>query len=116
MVDEFEENQRTGWNGLMAAIEATHDADQPTVTLPLAVDQVVETAAPQDDCERLLVQIRELSEMMNGRSQELDDCESELVAATSLLEEAQERVSQQIEGLLEQLQTPVAETELRASA
>lgn len=116
MVDEFEENQRTGWSGLMAAIEAVHDADQPTITLPLEVEQVVETVAPQDDCERLLVQIRELSEMVNGRTQELDDCESELIAATALLEETQERVSQQIEGLLEQLQTPVAETELRASA
>ena len=116
MVDEFVESQRTGWNGLMAAIEAVHEADQPTATLPLEVEQVVETDEPKDDCERLLVQIRELSEMVNGRTQELDDCENELIAATALLEETQERVSQQIEGLLEQLQTPVVETELRASA
>ncbi|MBC8113041.1 MAG: hypothetical protein H7062_01565 [Candidatus Saccharimonas sp.] len=116
MVDEFEESQCTGWNGLMAAITAAHEADQSPVALPLEIEQAVEAAATPDDCERLLVQIRELSEMVNGRSQELDDCESELVAATALLEEAQERVSQQIEGLLEQLQTPPAETELRASA
>jgi len=115
-VDEFEESRSTGWNGLMAAIAATHEADQSPVVLPLEIKQAVQTAATPDDCERLLVQIRELSEMMSGRSQELDDCENELVAATALLEEAQERVSQQIEGLLEQLQTPAAETELRASA
>ena len=116
MIDEFDENQHSGWNGLMAAIEAAHEADQPTVALPLEVERAVETTAAPDDCERLLVQIRELSEMVNGRTQELDDCESELVAATALLEEAQERVSQQIEGLLEQLQTPSGEIELRASA
>lgn len=115
MVEEFSEGQRAGWNGLLAAIEAANDTEQPTISLPLEVEQVVEAAAP-DACERLLEQIRELSEMVNGRSQELDDCESELVAATALLEEAQERVSHQIEGLLEQLQTPTDEVELRASA
>ena len=116
MVDEFSEGQRAGWEGLLAAIEAVRETEQPTITLPLEVEQVVEAVAAPDDCERLLEQIRELSEMVNGRSQELDDCENELVAATVLLEEAQERVSQQIEGLLEQLQTPTGEMELRASA
>ena len=116
MVEEFSEGQRAGWDGLLAAIEAAHETEQPTVTLPLEVEQAVEAVAEPDNCERLLEQIRELSEMVNGRSQELDDCESELVAATALLEEAQERVSQQIEGLLEQLPTPSGEMELRASA
>ena len=116
MVDEFFGGQREGWNGLLAAIEAAHETEHRTVTLPLEVEQAIKAVATPDDCERLLEQIRELSEMVNGRSQELDDCESELVAATALLEEAQERVSQQIEGLLEQLQTPAAEMELRASA
>ena len=115
MVDEFSEGQRSGWNNLFAAIEAAHESEQPEVTQSIEVAQTMEAAAP-DNCERLLEQIRELSEMVNGRSQELDDCESELVAATALLEEAQERVSQQIEGLLEQLQTPSGEMELRASA
>ncbi len=116
MVDEFSEGQREGWNGLLAAIEAVRETEQPVATLPLEVERAVEPVAAPDNCERLLEQIRELSEMVNGRSQELDDCESELVAATALLEEAQERVSHQIEGLLEQLQTPTAELELRASA
>ena len=116
MVDEFSEGQRAGWNGLLVAIEAVHETEQSVDTLPLEVEQTVEADATPDNCERLLEQIRELSEMVNGRSQELDDCESELVAATALLEEAQERVSQQIEGLLEQLQTPSGEMELRASA
>jgi len=115
MVEEFSEGQRAGWNGLLAAIEAVHEAEQPTISLPIEVEQAVEATSP-DSCERLLEQIRELSEMVNGRSQELDDCESELVAATVLLEEAQERVSQQIDGLLEQLHTPPNEVELRASA
>ena len=100
----------------MAAITAAHGADQSPVALPLEIEQSIEPVTTPDDCERLLVQIRELSEMVNGRSQELDDCESELVAATAILEEAQERVSQQIEELLEQLQTPAVEMELRASA
>ena len=116
MVEEFSDGQRAGWNGLLAAIEAVHEAEHPTISLPIEVEEAVEAAAAPDNCERLLEQIRELSEMVNGRSQELDDCESELVAATTLLEEAQERVSQQIEGLLEQLQTPSGEMELRASA
>lgn len=116
MVEEFSEGQRAGWNGLLAAIEAAHETEQPTIRLPIEVEQAVEAVAAPDECERLLEQIRELSEMVNGRSQELDDCESELVAATALLEEAQERVSQQIDGLLEQLQSPPAEVELRASA
>ena len=116
LVDEFAAGQREGWNGLLTAIEAAGETAQPTITLPLEGERAAEASDAPDNCERLLEQIRELSEMVNGRSQELDDCESELVAATALLEEAQERVSQQIEGLLEQLQTPAAETELRASA
>ena len=116
MVDEFSEGQREGWDGLLAAIEAARETEQPTVTLPLEVEHAIEAVDMPDDCERLLEQIRELSEMVNCRSQELDDCESELVATTALLEEAQDRVSQQIEGLLEQLQTPSGEMELRASA
>ena len=116
MVDEFSEGQRAGWDGLWAAIEAAGEIKSAMITLPLEVEHAVEAVVAPDNCERLLEQIRELSEMVNGRSQELDDCESELVAATTLLEEAQERVSQQIEGLLEQLQTQSGEMELRASA
>lgn len=116
MVDELSEGQRAGWSGLLTAIKAVREAEPPTVTLPLTIEAAVEAGGSSDNCERLLEQIRELSEMVNGRSQELDDCESELVAATALLEEAQERVSQQIEELLEQLPTPSGEMELRASA
>lgn len=116
MVEEFEESQRIGWNGLMTAIEAAHEVEQPAATLPLEAEHMVESTVPQDGCERLLVQIRELSEMVNGRSRELDDCENELIAAAALLEETQERVSQQLEGLIDQLPLSVAETELRASA
>ena len=112
MVDDFDEGRQAGWTSLMAAIGAAHDDEQMADTLPLAV----EVATTSEDCERLFEQIRDLSEMMNGRTRELDECESELVAATTLLEEAQERLSQQIEGLLEQLHAPSGEIELRASA
>ncbi len=116
MIDEFSEGRRAGWSGLLAAIEAECETEQSAVTLPIDTEQAVEPVVAPDNCGRLLEQIRELSEMVNGRSQELDDCESELVAAAALLEEAQGRVSHQIEGLHEQLQTPAAEMELRASA
>jgi hypothetical protein len=115
-VDEFEKGCRQGWNSLMAAIEATCEAEAPTVTLPLDAEPLVEAPTAPDDCDRLLAQIHELSEMMNGRTRELDDCENELVAAAALLQEAQDKVSQQIEGLLDQINLAPQETELRASA
>ncbi len=116
MVDEFAADQQTGIQNLVAAIHAAHEAEQPSDLLPMDAPRSSSAAASVDDCERLFDQIRELSELMNGRTEELDDCESELIAATALLEEAQERVSQQIEGLLDQLQTPAIEIELRVSA
>lgn len=116
LVDEFSADQRTGLQSLVAAIHAAQEAEHPSVLLPMDILRSSSAATSIDDCERLFDQIRELSELMNGRTEELDDCESELIAATALLEEAQERVSQQIEGLLDQLQTPAVEMELRASA
>ncbi len=116
MVDEFAAEQQAGLKNLVAAIEATHEAEQPSDVLPMEALPAHRAVPSVEDCERLLDQIRELSELMNGRTEELDDCESELIAATALLEEAQERVSHQIEGLLDQLQGPIIESELRASA
>lgn len=116
LLDEFSADQRAGMRNLVAAIHATHEAEHPTVLLPMETLRPNSAVAATDDCERLFDQIRELSELMHGRTEELDDCESELIAATSLLEEAQERVSQQLEALLDQLQMPPLENELRASA
>lgn len=116
MVDEFTAEQHAGLKNLVAAISATHELERPSDVLPMEAVPSHRAVASADDCERLLSQIRELSELVNGRTEELDDCESELVAAAALLEEAQERVTHQIEGLLDQLQVPIIEAELRASA
>ncbi|MBS0203129.1 MAG: hypothetical protein JSS49_09545 [Planctomycetes bacterium] len=112
VVDEFESTRLDGVKKLMAAIKQVARADYS--------DTHVLDSAPAgefaDDCERLLDQIREMSEMMTGRTQELDQCEGELIAATSLLQETQERVSRQIDDLLDQIADVSPATELRASA
>lgn len=111
-VDEFESSRFDGVKKLMAAIKQVAEADH-SATHILDTAPAVEFS---DDCERLLEQIREMSEMMTGRTQELDQCEGELIAATSLLQETQERVSRQIEELLDQIADVSPATELRASA
>jgi hypothetical protein len=105
-VEDFDSGRLRGWQQLMSAIREV--ADRPATEVA-----EVETS---EECDRLLDQIREMSEMMNGRTQELDQCESELLAATSLLQETQDRVSQQIEELLGQLVDPSPTNELRVSA
>ena len=107
MVDEFDSNRLQGWQDLMTAIQNV-DLDSIDNEIEIAEHERVSTA----QCERLLEQIHEISAMMNGRSQELDTCENELAAATSLLQETQERVSQQIQEVLDQ----IGPRELRASA
>jgi predicted SprT family Zn-dependent metalloprotease len=110
-VDEFESAQRTGWRKLMAAIR------QVATTEQIAGESDSAPAIEfSDDCERVLEQIREVSQMMNGRTQVLDLCESELVTATALLQESQDRVSRQIEDLLDQIGDASMVNELRASA
>jgi hypothetical protein len=111
-VDEFESSRLNGWQRLKAAIKAVAVADRFHAE---ALDNSP-AAGFSDDCERLLDQIREMSEMMSGRTQELDACESELLAATSLLQETQDRVSRQIEELLNQIGDVPRTTELRVSA
>jgi hypothetical protein len=109
-VDEFEANRLHGWKKLMTAMKQAMADDSSDVA---ALEEKLE--APAQDCERLLGQIREMSDMMESRSQELDVCESDLLAATALLQETQDRVSRQIEDLLDQIATP-APAEMRASA
>lgn len=108
-VDEFELGRLAGWHKLMSAIKATH--------YQLATQAAESTSLEStQDYERLLEQIHDMSEMMNGRTEELDNCESELVAATSLLQETQDRVSRQIEELLDQIGDTTQPGELRVSA
>lgn len=111
-VDQFEEGCLKGMQKLMEAMKAVIAAE-PVTSEMLPTAPAVEFS---DECQRLLDQIHEMSEMMNGRTRELDLCETELVAATELLEETQDRVSRQIETLLDQIGDAAIPTELRASA
>ena len=111
-VDQFEEGRLKGMQKLMEAMKAVIAAEPATSEL-LPTAPAVEFS---DECQRLLDQIHEMSEMMNGRTRELDLCENELVAATELLEETQDRVSRQIETLLDQIGEAAVPSELRASA
>lgn len=110
-VAEFESSRLNGWHKLMSAIKQVAAAEQISIEADNA--PAVDFS---NDCERVLEQIREVSEMMNGRTQELDICENELEAATSLLQETQDRVSRQIEELLDQIGDTSMVNELRASA
>lgn len=111
-VNEFEAGRLQGVQKLMDAMKEAIAAE------PMMAEMLNSTAAVEfsDECQKLLDQIHEMSEMMHGRTQELDLCESELAAATSLLEETQDRVSRQIETLLDQIGEGQEQTELRASA
>lgn len=111
-VDQFEAGRLQGMQKLMEAMKAVIVAE-PSTAAVVTSTPVVEFS---DECQRLLDQIHEMSEMMNGRTRELDLCETELVAATELLEETQDRVSRQIESLLDQIGDATVPTELRVSA
>jgi len=110
-VDEFDVQRLDGWQKLMSAIRDV------AVEIPQGdVQNPVPTIEISDECERLLAQIREMSEVIEGRSRDLEQCESGLMAASALMQEAQDRVSQQIEELLNQMSSATESTELRASA
>ena len=111
-VAKLESTRLEGWHNLMTAIKSVHESDEAQVNLPAPAEPEESSEA----CERLLDQIREMSEMVNGRSLELDDCESELLAATALLHETQDRITRQIEELLDQISDCPFTNTLRASA
>jgi len=110
-VDEFESNRLAGWQKLMGAIRELGATEQP-----LSNGTNSDSITISDDCERLLEQIREMSDIVNNRTQVLNDCETDLEAATTLLQETQDRVSRQIDELLDQIGGVPAANELRASA
>ena len=109
---ELETGPLNGWMKLMTAIRDVAAAERQSAAL--TQDDV--TPQSEEDCERLLEQIQEMSEMMTGQMQELDLCEGDLLAATSLLEETQDRVSRQIEELIDQIGGVTTVSDLRASA
>lgn len=112
MVEEFVEGRRAGWEALFRAIENANGEPEITVT------QAQANAIPHDETgfEGLLEQLQSLSQTINDRSQDLDDHERQILESTALLEESQQRVAQQIEQLLEQLNQSDPPNELRASA
>lgn len=107
-VNEFESGRQNGWRNLMAAVRQV--ALEDNAGADSSVTEVSEAG------QRLLDQIRELTEMVQLRSQELDVCEGELVAASALLQQTQDHVSEQIEDLLNQIDRVVESADLRASA
>lgn len=107
-VNAFEAGQLRGWQRLMEAVQEVvlDDSD-------LTPD---EKAPAVDECESLLNQIRELTDLMDARTRELDRCEEQLTAASTVLQDVQDRVSGQIETLLNQIGEAEHPGELRASA
>jgi len=105
-VESYEAGRLLGCQNLMLAIQAVRGL-QPDLSADIEQDE---------DCEKLLAQIRDMSDVVNGQTLKLDDCEAELVAATALLHETHDRVSQQIENLMEQFRDLPLPGEMRASA
>lgn len=108
MVAQFETGQRAGWDALLRAIDA---ANQETVTQQHSAP--TEHAAAFDV---LLGQIHELNETICDRTRELTKHEAEVLSSASMLDESQQRVSQRLGEILEQLNKTDPPTELRASA
>jgi hypothetical protein len=113
MVNEFADAQRAGWEALLDAIQAVSE-------VPLLHEKITELSAPMEvdlvDYDALLGQIQELNETIADRTRELNEVEAEVLASTSILEESQQRVSQRLDEIIEQLNESESPNELRASA
>lgn len=109
MVAEFEEGQRSGWDALLRAIDASHEQ---------AVSQQQPEVPDEQQAafDALLGQIHELNETISDRTRELTSHEAEVLSSTSMLEETQQRVSQRLGEILDQLNKTDPPNELRASA
>ncbi|WP_010585958.1 FHA domain-containing protein [Schlesneria paludicola] len=112
MVEEFVEGRRAGWEALFRAIDNANR--EPEISVPQG--QANANSFDESDFDGLLEQLQSLSRTINDRTQELDDHERQILESTALLEESQNRVAQQIEQLLEQLNQSDPPNELRASA
>jgi hypothetical protein len=113
MIQELSEGQRSGWEALLHAIEAVHEEPMhcevaAELTIPLVEDQVAYDA--------LFGQIQELQEAIADGSKELSEQEAEVIASSSILEDSQQRVTQRLDEILEQLAKSDSPNELRASA
>ncbi len=113
MVEELSDDERSGWEALLHAIEAVRvepglGEKVESGTLPMPEEIV--------SYDTLFGQIRELHETIVDRSRELDQKEAEVLASTSIIEESQQRVSQRLDEILDHLNKSDGPTELRASA
>jgi hypothetical protein len=113
MIEEFTEGQKSGWEALLNAIEAVHEEPvspeiEKSLRIPLVEDQGVYNT--------LLGEIQQLQNVFEDRSKHLDDQENEIAASSSILEESQQRVSQQLDELLDRLSNNESTNEFRASA
>jgi hypothetical protein len=113
MVQELSEGENSGWEALLHAIKAVRI--EPTLnevaddaTLPLQEEIV--------SYDALFGQIQELHETIVDRSRDLDLKEAEVLASTSIIEQSQQRVTQRIDEILDQLNKSEGPTEFRASA
>ena len=113
MIQELSTGERSGWEALLQAIEAVHGEPAPgevtmAPTIPLSPEHV--------SYETLLGQIEELQETIVDRTRELSAQEVQVLASSSCLEESQQRVTQRLDELLDQLNKSDLPNELRASA
>lgn len=109
MVAEFDEGQRSGWEALLRAIENANEETPVQQQPEVSVEQ-------QTVFETLLGQIQELNETISDRTRELTSHEAEVLSSTSMLDETQQRVSQRLDEILDQLNKSDPPNELRASA
>lgn len=109
MVAQFEGGQRSGWDALLRAIDAANEetATQHSLIVP---DE------HQAAFHALLGQIHELNETITHRTRELTSHEANVLSSASMLDDTQQRVSQRLGEILEQLDKNEPPTELRASA
>ncbi len=113
MVQELSDDERSGWQALLHAIEA--------VRVEPGLGEIVEGGTlpmPEElvSYDALFEQIQDLHETIVDRSRELDQKEAEVLASTSIIEESQQRVAQRLDEILDQLNKSDGPTELRASA
>jgi hypothetical protein len=109
MVEQFEEGQRTGWDALLRAIDATNEESVAEDVAAIADEQ-------QAAFDALLNQIHDLNETITDRARELTTHEAEVMSSASMLDETQQRVSQRLGEILDQLNKTDPPNELRASA
>ena len=113
IVNELSDEHHSGWEALLHAIEAVGEEPQAS---ELADENLLSNSQELVDYDALLGQIQELNETIADRTRELNAHEAEVLASTSILEESQQRVSQRLDEILDQLAKTEPPTEFRASA